>query len=69
MEERQVTNNLLVNGKLIVSQKGEEFAQVLVDDVVKSVKRLMADRGANVHLTQVIDEECGSQVIVLYATK
>lgn len=67
-EERQVTNSLLVNGKAIVAQKGDEFAQVLVDDVKENVERLLKDKNRDVHLVRVCDED-GVSAIFLYSVK
>jgi hypothetical protein len=68
-EQRQVTNSLLVNGKAVVSQKGDEFAKVLVDDVKENVERLLKDKNRDVHLVRVCDLEDGVSAVFLYSVK
>lgn len=69
MDEREVTNTLLANGKVLVSQKGSEFDKVLVEDVTKRIKKLMTDKDSNVHLSSIVDDKFDTQIIVIYATK
>lgn len=69
MDEREVTNTILVNGKVLVAQQGEQFAEVLIDYVQKQLRTFMEDKSRDVHLSQVCNDNGDTQMIVLYATK